>query len=107
MQVVTSAGRSEAEFRVAMSVEGALQRLRSGLSGQSRFTLVGSDTREARLSVRPNWAAWGARVTLRFVAVEESVSLVRAQWEPALATTVVTWGQGGRDLQAVAHFIEA
>ena len=107
MQVATSAGRSEAEFQLPLRLEDALQRLQVALAGQRRFKLVEVGNRDVQLSARPNWAAWGARVAIRFAPLGESSVVVRTRWEPALSTTVLTWGQGHRDIEAVAQLLSS
>lgn len=106
MQVETTAGRSTAEFRVEGAEAQLLQHLRSGLAAQARFTLVAVQAGEVRLSARPNWATWGARILLRIAPSGEAASTVRARWEPAVPTTAVTWGQGARDLRALEQLLQ-
>lgn len=106
LQVETAAGRSTAEFVVETSADVLLQRLESGLAGQRRFTLLERTTREVRVSARPSWAAWGARITVR-VTPAGTASLVRVRWEPTVPTTVVTWGQARRDLHALEQMLQA
>jgi hypothetical protein len=105
VQVETSVGRSTAEFTVQVPASEIAERLTLALPGQRRFTLTEATGSGARVSARANWAAWGARITLRFVPLDDSTTSVRASWTPAVPTTAFTWGQGARDLRALAALI--
>jgi hypothetical protein len=107
----TRLGRTTGEWEVGLPASTVVAQLRVFAADQARFTLARLDETptgaEAELSARQNWAAWGGRIHLRFDSLSEERTRVRARWNPALVTAVLTWDQGERDLHRIAAGLAA
>jgi hypothetical protein len=107
----TRLGRTTGEWELDAPVSVATARLRVLVTAQSRCTLVRLDEAttgtDAELSARANWAAWGGRIHLRLEPLADGRTRVRARWNPALVTAVLTWDQGERDLHRTAAGLAA
>ena len=103
---VTRAGRTSAQWVVDAPLAEAVDRQRSFLAGQRRFTAVRIDEQgtmaDLELAARPNWAAWGGRILLRLQTAADGTTSVDARWSPSVVTTILTWDQGRRDLEVLA-----
>jgi hypothetical protein len=98
----TVRGRSRAQFAVdgGMDVVAAVQRLPMALP---QFRLTRSSGLRAEFARRMNWATWGETVVLDW-QFDMGSALISVQVEPKLSTTVIDWGQGARDIEAIVGY---
>ena len=105
MDIETAAGRSRADFRVPLTPDRLLARLREAVAASPRFELLEADEAHADLAARFNRTTWGGRIHLRFVRLDATSSMVIGEWHPRRPARGAFFG-GEDDLRAHAALLD-
>lgn len=106
VDIETASGRSRADFRVPLTPDQVLARLRTGVAAEPRFTLVQADTAHADLTARFNRTTWGGRIHLRYVRLDAVSSMVVGEWHPT-RTARSAFTAGEDDLRVLAAMLDS
>lgn len=99
---ITSRGaRSEGRLTVPVSTGRIEQVLHAAVDGLHRFTIRASSAEGADLAVSWSIKTWGERISLRFTPTNPSETEITGVCTPKLSTTLIDYGQGAEDLQAL------
>ncbi|GAA4668173.1 hypothetical protein [Frondihabitans cladoniiphilus] len=99
LMVSSSRARSSATFPIATPRESLPALISEVVRTSRRFKLKAATAAAATLTVGFNWRVWAGVIELSFTPGQGSWTQVEASWRPTVATTVLDYGQGARDLR--------
>ena len=105
LQVSTRWGRSTAFATIPAPVGVVPHLVPRAVRHSKRFADRSLDGWSAVLTCKPNMWTWGGKITLTFSPTSPTSTAVHARWEPDVPTTLITWGQGKRDIRELLWLI--
>lgn len=99
LTVSSSRARSTAIFPLATAGESLPAIIAEVARTSRRFRLKAATETGATLTVGFTWRAWAGVIELDFTPGQGSWTQVEAHWRPTVATTVLDYGQGAKDLR--------
>jgi hypothetical protein len=99
LMVSSSRARSSATFPIKTTRESLPVVLSEAVRTSRRFKLKDATADGATLTVGFTWRVWAGVIDLSFAPGQGGWTQVEASWRPTVATTVIDYGQGAKDLR--------
>lgn len=99
LNVSSSRARSSATFPLETPRESLPALISEVVRTSRRFKFKEATAAGAILTVGFTWRVWAGVIELSFTPGQGSWTQVEASWRPTVATTVIDYGQGAKDLR--------
>ncbi|RPE78436.1 hypothetical protein EDF39_1114 [Frondihabitans sp. PhB161] len=107
LMVSSARARSSATFPIEITRELLPVVISEVVRTSRRFKLKAATAAGATLTVGFTWRVWAGVIELSFAPGQGSWTQVEASWRPTVATTVIDYGQGAKDLRQLYKELQA
>lgn len=107
LMVSSARAQSSATFPIEITRELLPVVISEVVRTSRRFKLKAATAAGATLTVGFTWRVWAGVIELSFAPGQGSWTQVEASWRPTVATTVIDYGQGAKDLRQLYKELQA